>query len=104
MAVNAWRLFRTRDLCNSPLLHGTTVPWLMGICLVVPLLLPINVPIILLTENLRCLTGRPRESIRSRSKALYKLGVFSATETSQNPIACDAASEAPSCSDTWKKS
>lgn len=53
-------------------------------------------PIILLTENLRCLTGRPFESFNRRSNALYRLGVLSATETSQKPIPCDAANDAPS--------
>lgn len=53
-------------------------------------------PIILLTENLRCFTGRPLESFSRRSNALYKLGVLSATETSQNPIPCEAANDAPS--------
>lgn len=55
-----------------------------------------SLPIILLTENFRCLTGRPFESFSRRSNALYKLGVLSATETSQKPIPCEAANDAPS--------
>lgn len=43
-----------------------------------------NSPIILLTENLRCLTGRPLDSFNIRSNALYKFGVLSATDTSEN--------------------
>lgn len=45
VAVNAWRLLRTRDLCNSPFWQGTTVPefkrdnWRAE-----TLLLPIRVP------------------------------------------------------------
>lgn len=57
-------------------------------------------PIILQTENLRCFTGRALESVSKRSNALYRLGVFSATDTSQKPIPCDAANEAPSVSAT----
>lgn len=59
-------------------------------------------PIILQTENFLCFTGRPLESVSSRSNALYRLGVFSATDTSQKPIPCDAANEAPSVSATCK--
>lgn len=62
-----------------------------------------NSPIILLTENLRCFTGRPFESFNKRSNALYSAGVFSATLTSQKPMPCDAANEAPSVSATFKK-
>lgn len=42
VAINPWRRFSTRDLCNSPLQHGTIVPWFNGICLAS--LLPISVP------------------------------------------------------------
>jgi hypothetical protein len=53
----------------------------------------------LLTENfLGGLTGRARDSISNFSNTLYKLGEFSATETSQNPTLCDAANDAPSVS------
>lgn len=103
--VNACRRFTTRDFWSSPLWHGTTVPPWSCICLLREWLLPlpINVPIILLTENFLCLTGRARESISSFSKALYRFGEFSAADTSQNPIECAAAIEAPSFSVTCKK-
>lgn len=42
VAMNPWRRFSTRDLCNSPLQHGTIVPWFNGIGFVS--LLPISVP------------------------------------------------------------
>jgi hypothetical protein len=58
----------------------------------------LNLPIILLTENLRGFTGRPRDSIKSFSKTLYRFGEFSATEISVKPTLCDAASDAPSVS------
>lgn len=59
-------------------------------------------PIILVTENFRGLTGRARESINRRSNALYRAGEFSAHDTSQKPIPYDAANEAPSFSGTYK--
>lgn len=59
-------------------------------------------PIILLTENFRCFTGRPLESFSNRSNALYRLGELSATLTSQKPMPCDAANDAPSVSATCK--
>ena len=51
----------------------------------------LDLPNILLTENFLGLTGRALDSISRRSNALYNDGVFSATETSQNPIAWEAA-------------
>jgi hypothetical protein len=53
-------------------------------------------PIILLTENFLGLAGLALESTNSRSKALYKAGLLSATDTSQKPTPCDAAKLAPS--------
>lgn len=70
---------------------------------IIPNVCIFHLPIILLTENLRCLTGRPFESFNRRSNALYRLGVLSATETSQKPIPCDAANDAPSDSLTCGK-
>lgn len=43
VAVKPWRRFRTRDLCSSPLQHGTIVPPFNGaLCLS---LFPISVPV-----------------------------------------------------------
>lgn len=77
------------------------VPWLGGTCLAAPF--PMSVPIILLTENLRCFAGRARLSCRSLSKALYRAAEFSATDTSQKPTQCAAATWAPSASETVRK-
>lgn len=123
-AVKACRRLISRFFCNSPLLQTWTVPWLMDGSCRAPLF-PISVPnwekrrcdvriwfigsccvnklpIILLTENFLGLTGRARDSISNFSKILYKFGEFSATETSQNPTLCEAASEAPSVSGICK--
>lgn len=43
VAIKPWRRFSTRDLCNSPLQHGTIVPWFSGIGFVS--FVPISVPV-----------------------------------------------------------
>lgn len=56
-----------------------------------------------MTENLRTLPDLAFKSCNRRSNALYSSGVLSATETSQNPILCEAANEAPSDSVIYPK-
>lgn len=48
-AVKACLLFMTRDLCSSPFWQGTTVPWLNGTVLAVPL--PMRVPVRMQENN-----------------------------------------------------
>jgi len=99
VAVNFGRRLRTWLRCRSDFWHTTTVPPWVCWCVWLPilpflplllLLLPIKVPIIFDTENLRDLwcpllvfPWMQRHSFTSTSKAWYKSALLSATDTSK---------------------
>lgn len=86
VAVKFCRRFNTRVLCRSDLWQTTTVPLWDCFCCSLLFPLPINVPIIFVTENLRVLLALcwQRDSFSRDSNAWYRSELFSATETSKN--------------------
>lgn len=76
----------TRDLYKSDLWHTTTVPPWLGFGGTLPFVVPIKVPIIFETENLRVfwVDWRERHSFTMVSIEEYIVGLFSATDTSLN--------------------
>lgn len=118
VAVNFWRRLRTWLRYRSEISNTTTVPPWLCCCVWLPtlpflpllLLLPIKVPIIFDTENLRdlwcplwALPWRRRHSFTSTSKAWYKSSLLSATDTSKKWQLFVLATSRPSNSCTCKQ-